>query len=417
MASERYISIKDFHYDLPEHRIARYPLEKRDLSKLLVYQNGTISESQCIDVDTFLPTESILYFNNTKVIPARLFFQNSNQRDIEIFCLEPISDNADVYANMLQHASARWKCLVGGAAKWKEQFVTINTPHINIKAEIIERLNGAFILEFTWEPSDKTFAEVLQIAGAIPIPPYLKRATEELDLERYQTIYAQKEGSVAAPTAGLHFTDSVFGKLKAKQISVNYITLHVGAGTFKPVKAETMTGHDMHGEYIDVPLETIEFLWKNIDKDITAVGTTSLRTLESLFWIGEKISKQSSLTVSDLMVEQWQPYEASNNQISAKESLQHIIDFLKNHGLKNLYAKTSILIVPGYQFKIVKALVTNFHQPESTLILLIAAFIGEDWRKVYKYAIEHDYRFLSYGDGSLLFRSNQKAALKSQPSL
>jgi S-adenosylmethionine:tRNA ribosyltransferase-isomerase len=384
---------------------------------LLVYQNGTISESQYIDVDTFLPTESILYFNNTKVIPARLFFQNSNQRDIEIFCLEPISDNADVYTNMLQHASARWKCLVGGAAKWKEQFVTINTPHINIKAEIIERLNGAFILEFTWEPSDKTFAEVLQIAGAIPIPPYLKRATEELDLERYQTIYAQKEGSVAAPTAGLHFTDSVFGKLKAKQISVNYITLHVGAGTFKPVKAETMTGHDMHGEYIDVPLETIEVLLKNIDKDITAVGTTSLRTLESLFWIGEKISKQSSLTVSDLMVEQWQPYETSNNQISAKESLQHIIDFLKNHGLKNLYAKTSILIVPGYQFKIVKALVTNFHQPESTLILLIAAFIGEDWRKVYKYAIEHDYRFLSYGDGSLLFRSNQKAALKSQPSL
>jgi S-adenosylmethionine:tRNA ribosyltransferase-isomerase len=318
---------------------------------------------------------------------------------------------------MLQHASARWKCLVGGAAKWKEQFVTINTPHINIKAEIIERLNGAFILEFTWEPSDKTFAEVLQIAGAIPIPPYLKRATEELDLERYQTIYAQKEGSVAAPTAGLHFTDSVFGKLKAKQISVNYITLHVGAGTFKPVKAETMIGHDMHGEYIDVPLETVEFLWKNIDKDITAVGTTSLRTLESLFWIGEKISKQSSLTVSDLMVEQWQPYEASNNQISAKESLQHIIAFLKHNGLKNLYAKTSILIVPGYQFKIVKALVTNFHQPESTLILLIAAFIGEDWRKVYKYALEHDYRFLSYGDGSLLFRSNQKAALKSQPSL
>ena len=417
MASERYISIKDFHYDLPDHRIAIYPREERDLSKLLVYQNGTISESQYIDVDTFLPTESILYFNNTKVIPARLFFQNSNQRDIEIFCLEPISDNADVYANMLQRASARWKCLVGGAAKWKEQFVTINTQHINIKAEIIERLNGAFILEFTWEPSDKTFAEVLQIAGAIPIPPYLKRATEELDLERYQTIYAQKEGSVAAPTAGLHFTDRVFGKLKAKQISVNYITLHVGAGTFKPVKSETMTGHDMHGEYIDVPLETIEFLCKNIDKDITAVGTTSLRTLESLFWIGEKISKQSSLIASDLMLEQWQPYETSDNQISAKESLQHIIDFLKHHGLKNLYAKTSILIVPGYQFKIVKALVTNFHQPESTLILLIASFIGEDWRKVYKYALEHDYRFLSYGDGSLLFRSNQKAALKSQPSL
>ena len=327
MTSEKHISIKDFYYDLPDSRIAKYPLEQRDLSKLLVYQNGDIKESKYIDIDTFLPNDSKLYFNNTKVIPARLFFKTITQRDIEVFCLEPVSDKADVYGNMLQSVSARWKCLVGGSAKWKEQFVSISTQHLQIKAEIIERLTGAFIVEFTWEPADKTFAEVLQIAGAIPIPPYLKRATEEVDLERYQTIYAQKEGSVAAPTAGLHFSDKVFEKFKAKHISVNYITLHVGAGTFKPVKSETMTGHEMHGEYIDVPLETIEYLLENIDTHITAVGTTSLRTLESLFWIGEKIIMQPSLTINELIVDQWQPYIISNNQISAKESLKSIIDF------------------------------------------------------------------------------------------
>jgi S-adenosylmethionine:tRNA ribosyltransferase-isomerase len=404
MASEKHISIKDFHYDLPDSRIAKYPLGQRDLSKLLVYQNQTISESQYSYIDDYLPSDSVLFFNNTKVIPARLFFKTSMQRDIEIFCLEPVSDNADVYANMLQRASATWTCLVGGAAKWKEQFVTLKAKELNVRAEIKERLQGTFIIEFTWEPSHYTFAEVLQMAGALPIPPYLKRATEDLDLERYQTVYAQKEGSVAAPTAGLHFTNYVFEKLKAKNIAVNYLTLHVGAGTFKPVKSETMADHDMHGEYIDVPIETIEYIRDHIDKQITAVGTTSLRTLESLYWIGEKISQNPNLQPKELTVDQWQPYSISNNELTADESLTHIIDFLKLHQLKTLYAKTSILIVPGYQFKIVRALATNFHQPESTLILLVAAFIGEDWRKVYQYALDHEYRFLSYGDGSLLFR-------------
>lgn len=406
MTQEKQISIKDYHYDLPFDCIAKYPLSERDLSKLLVYKNEVITESQYIAIDEFLSADSLLFFNNTKVIPARMFFKTSTQKDIEVFCLEPVSSNADVYSSMLQQNSSQWKCLVGGAAKWKEQFVFLNSPELQIKAEIKERLQGTFILEFTWEPATKTFAEVLQIAGAIPIPPYLKRATEEIDLERYQTIYAQKEGSVAAPTAGLHFTDKVFDKLKTKHITPTYVTLHVGAGTFKPVKSETMAEHDMHGEYIDVSLETIEYLYQYIDKSVTAVGTTSLRTLESLFWIGEKIAQQPSLQPHELLVDQWQPYVSSSNQISSKEALKHIIDFLNQHALKTLYAKTSILIVPGYQFKIVNALVTNFHQPESTLILLIAAFIGQDWRKVYQYALEHDFRFLSYGDGSLLFRTN-----------
>jgi S-adenosylmethionine:tRNA ribosyltransferase-isomerase len=404
MPEVKQISIKDYHYDLPFELIAKYPLAERDLSKLLIYKKEKIIESQYIHIDEFLPRDSVLFFNNTKVIPARLFFKTSTQKDIEVFCLEPVSTSADVYSSMLLQSSAQWQCLVGGAAKWKEQFVFLNSDELQIKAEIKERLSGTFILEFTWEPADKTFAEVLQIAGAIPIPPYLKRATEDIDLDRYQTIYAQKEGSVAAPTAGLHFTDKVIENVNKRNITPSYVTLHVGAGTFKPVKSDTMAEHEMHGEYIDVSLSTLEYIFENIDKSITAVGTTSLRTLESLFWIGEKIAQQSNIKPHELLVDQWQPYVFSSNPISTKEAIKHIIDFLNLNQLKTLYAKTSILIVPGYQFKIVNALVTNFHQPESTLILLIAAFIGEDWRKVYQYALEHDFRFLSYGDGSLLFR-------------
>ncbi len=401
---EKTISIKDYHYDLPQDRIATYPLSERDASKLLVYKQGNILESQYAFIDEYLPQDSLLFFNNTKVIPARLFFKTETQKDIEIFCLEPISHQADVYTNMMQQGTSVWKCLVGGAAKWKQSQVFLSHPDVQMKAEIKERLQGTFILEFTWEPVEKTFAEVLQLAGAIPIPPYLKRATEALDLERYQTIYANKAGSVAAPTAGLHFTDNVFGKLKAKQIEPSYVTLHVGAGTFKPVKSETMAEHDMHSEYIDVSLSTIEYMYANIHKTITAVGTTSLRTLESLYWIGEKINLEPSLKIHELDIHQWQPYESTSN-LSVQESLKSVIDYLKQHQLTNLYAKTSILIVPGYPFKVVSRLVTNFHQPESTLILLVAAFIGEDWRKVYQYALEHEFRFLSYGDGSLLFRT------------
>jgi S-adenosylmethionine:tRNA ribosyltransferase-isomerase len=403
---QKKISIKDYDYNLPSARIAKYPLAERDLSKLLVYKNQSIIESKYNSIQDFIPADSLLFFNNTKVIPARLFFKTASQKDIEVFCLEPISKNADVYSSMLQSTSAQWKCMVGGAAKWKDQFVYLQTSNLNLRAEIKEREQGTFILDFTWQPSELSFAEVLQIAGAIPIPPYLKRETESIDLERYQTIYADKEGSVAAPTAGLHFTDNVFLNLKTKGIEPTYLTLHVGAGTFKPVKSETLADHEMHGEYLDVSLTTLEFLYQNIDKLVTAVGTTSMRTLESLFWIGQKIAQQPSIKPTELFVDQWQPYSASNKQMSAKESLKYIIEFLHQHQLKSLYAKTSIIIAPGYEFKIVNALVTNFHQPESTLILLVAAFIGEDWRKVYQHALDNDFRFLSYGDGSLLFKAN-----------
>ena len=404
MNDVKHISIKDYNYDLPNERIAKYPLYERDLSKLLVYKNQRILESQYQFIDEYLPENSLLFFNNTKVIPARLFFKTSSQKDIEIFCLEPISQSTDVYSSMLKQGNSTWKCLVGGASKWKEQLVYLNTSDLQIKAEIKERLNGTFVLEFTWEPASKSFAEILQIAGAIPIPPYLKRDTEDIDLERYQTIYAQKEGSVAAPTAGLHFTERVFEKLKNKNIVPSYITLHVGAGTFKPVKSDTMADHDMHGEYIDVSLETLESLYHHIDKTILAVGTTSMRTLESLFWIGDLISKQPDINQQELHIDQWYPYSNAYIRLTAKETIFNIIDYLKKNQLKTLFAKTSILIAPGYQFKIVNALVTNFHQPESSLILLVAAFIGEDWRKVYQYALDNNYRFLSYGDGSLLFR-------------
>ncbi len=403
---EKHISIKDYHYNLPDLNIAQYPLLERDSSKLVIYKNGDIQSSVYKYISDFLPNESLLFFNNTKVIPARLFFKTSANKTIEVFCLEPLSDDENVYSDMLKKGMAKWKCFIGGASKWKEQFVYFNSNHIKIKAEKLEILQGSFIVEFTWEPDHYTFAEVLHFAGAIPIPPYLNRMTESIDLERYQTIYAKKEGSVAAPTAGLHFTDNIIAQLKNKNITPTYITLHVGAGTFKPVKTDTMEGHEMHGEYIDVSLETIQYLFENIDKSITAVGTTSLRTLESIYWIGLLIYNNPNISFSELTVSQWKPYEYKEHEITLRESLASIITYLNKNNLTAIYAKTSILIVPGYKFKVVNQLITNFHQPESTLILLVAAFIGEDWKRVYDFALKNEYRFLSYGDGSLLFRNN-----------
>lgn len=401
---EKKITINDYNYELPLNKIANYPLSERDLSKLLVYKNKQCTSSQYLHLASFLPEASLLFFNNTKVIPARLFFKTTTNKDIEIFCLEPISSGVDAYANFAQNKNNRWKCLVGGAAKWKDQFVYLKNDELLLKAEIIERQGSNFILKFSWEPQHKSFYEVLHIAGAIPIPPYLKRATEDIDLERYQTVFAEKEGSVAAPTAGLHFTDRLLETIIKKNISLNYITLHIGAGTFMPVKSELMTDHEMHTEYIEVSLSTINDLYHN-DKLITAVGTTSLRTLESLYWVGYKIANNNNITPNDLQIEQWECYEAPNSSITPKKALWHIIKFLEQHQLTTLYAKTKILIVPGYEFKMVNALITNFHQPKSTLILLVAAFIGKDWREVYQYALDNEFRFLSYGDGSLLFRN------------
>lgn len=403
MMNVKNISIKDYHYDLPNERIAKYPLDNRDESNLLIYNNNIIQSSVYHKIDEFLPKNSLLVFNNTKVIPARLHFKTSTEKIIEIFCLEPISDTNDVYSNMQQKGKAIWKCIIGGLAKWKEPFVTLKTSDLEIKAKVIEKINDAFSVELAWEPSDKTFSEVLQIAGAIPIPPYLKRDTEEIDLHRYQTVYAKKDGSVAAPTAGLHFTENIFNKLKQKNISTTEVTLHVGAGTFKPVKAKTMEDHDMHEEVIEVKLSTLNILLQNLNNNITAVGTTSLRTLESIYWLGFLAKQNPNVSPDKLIITQWSPYE-TENLISVEDSLNSLIDYLTKNKLEQLFTKTGILILPGYQFKIATSLATNFHQPESTLILLVAAFIGEDWKKVYQFALDNNYRFLSYGDGSLLFR-------------
>ncbi|MCF8424224.1 MAG: S-adenosylmethionine:tRNA ribosyltransferase-isomerase [Bacteroidia bacterium] len=397
------IRIQDYCYNLPPDRIAKYPLENRDASKLLIYKHNEISESVYSSLDHYLPNGSVLFFNNTKVIPARLFFKTTDNKLIEIFCLEPISSGSDPYLELNKKASSKWKCIVGGAAKWKDTYATLYHNQITLNAEKIEKVNDAFIIQFTWEPSEKTFSEILEITGTIPIPPYLKRKTETIDVLRYQTIYAQNAGSVAAPTAGLHFTDSLLQKIKLKDCTIQSLTLHVGAGTFKPVKTSKMLAHQMHQEYIDVDLQTLKNLLASFNQSIIAVGTTSLRTLESLYWIGLKLHKNKNLSQSELEVKQWEPYENENQLITKKDAIQAIINYLDKTKLNILCAKTGILIAPGYNFKIVNALITNFHQPESTLILLVAALVGQSWRTIYDYALEHNFRFLSYGDGSLLF--------------
>ena len=401
---EQQITIKDFVYDLPLDKIAKYPLEERDASKLLVYRNGECSDSHYLNIDQFISADSMLFFNNTKVIPARLFFKTINEKIIEVFCLEP-EESKDIFHEMTKQKEVLWRCIVGNLNKWKEEEICLEAKGICITANIIERRTDHLVIQFKWTPAETTFSEILQIAGAVPIPPYLKRSSEAIDILRYQTLYAKTEGSVAAPTAGLHFTERVFEKLMSKGISLNYLTLHVGAGTFKPVKSKTMADHEMHREYIELKIETIENLLINLDKNIVSVGTTSMRTLESIYWLGLKTFLDDKIELDQLVIHQWDPYELRNQQIPAKQAIESLIKYLKFKDFDSLYSETSLLILPGYEFKLVNALVTNFHQPESTLILLVASFIGEDWRKVYKHALNHEYRFLSYGDGSLLFKA------------
>jgi S-adenosylmethionine:tRNA ribosyltransferase-isomerase len=396
------ISIKDFIYELPTERIAKYPLEERDASKLLIYREGEIKEDIYLNIDRYLPSESLLIFNDTKVLQARMFFFNSRGDKIEIFCLEPVNEN-DIALAMASTGTVRWKCLVGKAAKWKDKTIRFSNDHVSIEAEIAERKTDSFIIEFRWQPEKLSFAEVLHHAGMMPIPPYLKRTTEEIDLQRYQTIYAREEGSVAAPTAGLHFTERVFAKLKLKNIQPAYVTLHVGAGTFKPVKAPVMAEHEMHSEFIDVPIDNLRKLVAALDKPIIVVGTTSLRTVESIYWIGVKILQNQIATTEIPELKQWEPYSLIETTVTPEQALKAVIHWLENKNYERLICKTSLLIVPGYQLKLVDALVTNFHQPESTLILLVATLVGKDWKKVYDYALENQFRFLSYGDGSLLF--------------
>ncbi len=418
MKDPRTISIQDYTYSLPEERIAKYPLAERDASKLLVYKDGAITADTYKNIAHHIPENSLLVFNNTRVVEARLLFQKPTGGVIEIFCLEPHEQYPDITTAMLQKEKVLWQCLVGGASRWKagqvlEKNIQSGIGEITLEAKYIEKRPGSFVIELSWLPAELSFAELLHWAGAIPLPPYIKRSVEESDKERYQTVYAHADGSVAAPTAGLHFTDIIFDKLKEKNIQTDFVTLHVGAGTFKPVKSETMQEHDMHAEWIDVPKNVIETILNNLDNNIIAVGTTSLRTIESLYWLGVKsresgVNSRESGVVSNESIQllQWEAYTLNEKNISPKDALQLLLEWMRENKLERLVTKTQILIAPGNGFKIVKGLITNFHQPQSTLLLLVAALIGGDWRKVYAYALQNDFRFLSYGDGCLLWRGS-----------
>lgn len=402
------LSIKDFTYELPDERIARYPLAERDQSKLLIYKNGQISETIYAELAEHLPANSLLVLNNTKVVEARLLFEKPNGGKIEIFCLEPHEQYGDITTAMLQKGKVLWKCLVGGAKKWKEgalisQIEKYDSSEITLTARKIEQYADAYLIELSWDDHDMSFAELLHVAGVIPLPPYLNRAAEETDQERYQTIYAKHDGSVAAPTAGLHFTDSLFDKLTHKNIRHPFVTLHVGAGTFKPVKSATMQDHEMHAEFIDVSASFIEQLLQQTAGPVIAVGTTSLRTLESLYWLGVKTKLDPPISAEALTITQWEPYELALHNFSASEALTALLVWLQQNRTERLVTKTQIIIAPGYTFRIVKGLITNFHQPQSTLLLLVAAITGDNWKNIYQYALDHQFRFLSYGDGSLLW--------------
>lgn len=368
-----------------------------------------MEETQYRYIDQYLPADGLLVFNNTKVVAARLIFHKPSGGSIEIFCLEPTDLYPDISTGMLQHGQVNWKCLIGGAAKWKagqilQKTIPCQNEDIVLEARFIDKQIDCFIIELKWTPTHYSFAEILQAAGLVPLPPYIKRNAELADKERYQTIYAKPEGSVAAPTAGLHFTNAVFEKLNKKNIQQAFVTLHVGAGTFKPVKAATMQDHPMHAEFMDIGTETILQLSSYPKEKIIAVGTTSLRTLESLYWMGVKTIINPAIQTEQLALEQWEVYRLmESKQYTTTAALLSLLQWMEAHHLTKLICKTSILIVPGYRFKMIGGLVTNFHQPESTLLLLVAAMLGKDWENLYAYALSHQFRFLSYGDGCLLF--------------
>ena len=395
------LAIKDFVYELPDERIAKFPLAERDQSKLLYYKNHRIADHTFTDLPGLLPAGSLLVFNNTKVVQARLIFHKETGGAVEIFCLEPVAPHREVQLAMQQTESCTWKCLVGNNKRWKTGALKLAFEGGEVTAERQAQQEGHFLIRFTWTPTELTFAEVLERCGRLPLPPYLNRELTPEDRTRYQTIYAHHEGAVAAPTAGLHFTDKVMAQLKAKGIDSSYLTLHVGAGTFKPVKADTMEAHEMHAEQLMVSQQVVEQLLQHLGQPLIPVGTTSMRSLESLYWLGTLLLQQPNLKPEELHVTQWLPYETSTPP-AASQALQALLDYMARHQTEHLHASTQIIIAPGYTFRICSGLVTNFHQPESTLLLLVAALIGEDWKQVYRHALDNNYRFLSYGDSSLL---------------
>lgn len=396
------ISAKDFDYTLPEEKIAKYPIEQREKSKLLLYQKGQISRDTFENIHCYLPEDQLMVFNNAQVVYSRLLFQKSTGANIEIFCLEPVQPKE--YAQAFQQTfSATWLCMVGNLKKWKddvlEKKISLPKGKLNLKAKKKSRKDNAIEINFEWDNPTITFGEILDNAGIVPIPPYLKRESEPVDKQRYQTVYSKIKGSVAAPTAGLHFSEPVMNKIREKKINSAEITLHVGAGTFRPVKSETVDQHEMHTEHFSVSLQTLEQL-ANSKGNILAVGTTSVRTLESLYWIGVKLISMSS-SPSRIVLNQWEHFDLDHS-VSPGKALEEIQNYLKKNRKETLDASTQIMITPGYEFKLTKSMITNFHQPRSTLLMLIAAFVGEDWRDIYDYALQNDFRFLSYGDSSLL---------------
>jgi S-adenosylmethionine:tRNA ribosyltransferase-isomerase len=404
--SIRNIAIESYDYDLPDERIARHPLAQRDACRLLVRQpDGTVSDHRFSDIADLLPANSMLVYNNTRVINARLRFRKGENADgslIEIFCLEPESPR-DYAQNFAVTDRCSWTCFVGNSKRWKSGLLkmklSVGSTELTLTAERIKKDGNASVVEFAWDNSEVTFSQIISAAGEIPIPPYLNRSTEECDSVDYQTVYSHIDGSVAAPTAGLHFTDEVLQRISERGIPRRELTLHVGAGTFQPVKSDTIGDHPMHSEFIAVERQLISEI-ASTDRRIVAVGTTSVRTLESLYHIGCLIS-QGRWTGE---VPQWYPYEGDHPTLSRSEAFSAIVDYLDSRSLTTLIGATRIIIAPGYDYRVVEGMVTNFHQPRSTLLLLVSAFIGEQWREIYAHALATDYRFLSYGDGSLLMR-------------
>lgn len=407
MQDPRHIHIKDFSYDLPDERIAKHPLEKRDEAKLLLYNQEGIREDVFHNLTNYLQPGQLIVFNNTKVIYARLHFRKATGALIEVFCLEPHTPS-DYQVNFSTTRRVTWTCLIGNMKKWKEgrleQEIKVGDKLLTLTAERGGISGTGFEVTFDWNDDTVAFSEILDAIGELPIPPYLNRDTEQRDLEEYQTVYSKIKGSVAAPTAGLHFTDELLSQLDAHGIERDEITLHVGAGTFKPVKSEEIEGHTMHSEWIAVARTSIEKLIAHGGQCI-AVGTTSVRTLESLYYIGVILQQHPNATEEELRVPQWMPYEYAAQTvepITTLQALQNILDYLERNNLPTLHTSTQIMIAPSYEYHVVRTMITNFHQPQSTLLLLVSAFVKGDWRRIYNYALEHDFRFLSYGDGCLL---------------
>lgn len=398
------LKISDYNYVLPENKIAKYPLSDRSSSKLLCY-DGSITTKTFDDIVTLIPENSLMILNNTRVIHARLFFRKPTGAIVEVFCLSPNSP-IDYQLNFQQTETVVWNCMIGNSKRWKDGGLSleirIGDDDVVLTANKVSRLKGDTQVKFSWNNNKYTFSDLLEGAGKLPIPPYLNRDSETIDDEGYQTVYSSIEGSVAAPTAGLHFTPEVLSLLNSNNIKTNYATLHVGSGTFKPVKSEFMEGHEMHSEFISISRSVVEEIIYNID-NIVVVGTTSMRTIESLYYIGKQILLNPDIHYTRFHVSQWEPYDEVDS-INPKLALEAIVNYLDKYNESSLYAETEIIIVPGYEFHYAKGIVTNFHQPESTLLLLIAAFIGSDWREVYNYAMKNDYKFLSYGDSSILWR-------------